>query len=314
MALALNIVVIAPPFFYWITEWVMPRLMRAGQRQYLYWLIALAGCSLWSWFHMKTESWIGHNFFAQMPSQPGYLQYFVGMFWFMAIAAGMSFMQYWYRSQIQEKEMRNLQIKAELNLLRHRINPHFLFNTLNSIYAFALEKSDKTPEIILRLSSLMRYMLKSEDIWVPLSEELAYIDDYIALERLRMDKEVSIRLNLEGDAEGLYIAPMLLLPFVENSFKHGISASSMSRYVEIVIHIEVDSLYMYVENSKPPGSVVQERKRSEGVGLASVKRRLELLYGPDRYHLEIEDMSDKYRVNLYLKLQKKMEHALFNSR
>lgn len=313
-ALALNIVLIAPPFFYWITEWVMPRLMRAGQHQYVYWLIAFAGCLLWSWFHMKTETWIGQNFFEQMPSQPGYIQYFVGMFWFMAIAVGMSFMQYWYKSQLQEKEMRNLQIKAELNLLRHRINPHFLFNTLNSIYAFALEKSDKTPEIILRLSGLMRYMLKSEDIWVPLSEELAYIDDYIALERLRLDREVSIRLNIEGEAEGLYIAPMLLLPFIENSFKHGISTSSMSRYVEIVIHIDGDNLYMYVENSKPPTSAAQERKGSDGVGLSSVKRRLELLYGPDKYHLEIENMSDKYRVNLYLKLQKRMEHALLNSR
>lgn len=313
-ALAFNIVLIAPPFFYWITEWVMPRLMRAGQRQYVYWLIAFASCLSWSWFHMKTETWIGKNLFEQMPPQPGYIQYFIGMFWFMAIAVGISFMQYWYQSQIQEKEMRNLQIKAELNLLRHRINPHFLFNTLNSIYAFALEKSDKTPELILRLSGLMRYMLKSEDLWVPLSEELAYIDDYIALERLRLGREVSIRLDIEGDAEGLYIAPMLLLPFIENSFKHGINTSFMSRYVEIVIHIDVDSLYMYVENSKPSGSAAQEKKGGEGVGLSSVRRRLELLYGPDKYHLEIENVSNKYGVNLYLKLQKRTEHALLNSR
>lgn len=312
--MALNIIVIAPPFFYWITEWVMPRLMRAGDRQYIYWVIAISGCFIWSWLHMQTESWIGRSFFQEMPSQPEYLEYFIGMFWFMSVAMGVSFMQYWYKNQLKEKEMRNLQIKAELNLLRHRINPHFLFNTLNSIYAFALEKSDKTPEIILRLAGLMRYMLKSDEAWVPLSEELSYIDDYITLERIRLDEEVSIKMNIEGEAEGLYIAPMLLLPFVENSFKHGINTSSLSRYVEIVVHIDDDSIYMYVENSKPSNPTSKEKRNSEGFGLPSVKRRLDLLYGPSKYHLEIEDMSDKYRVNLYLKLQRKIEHAMPSSR
>lgn len=314
--LALNVILIAPMFFYWISGWVMPRLVRAGKRQYLYWLIALSSCLVWSWIHMQTETWIGRNFFEEMPPQPRFVEYFVGMLWFMATAIGISFMQYWYENQIKEEEIKHLQLKSELNLLRYRINPHFLFNTLNSLYAFALEKSDKTAEIVLRLSGLMRYMLRCEDVLVPLSDELSYIDDYITLERLRLDQEVSIKLSIEGSPEGLYIAPMLLLPFVENSFKHGLSGSISKRYVEIVIHIEEDSLFMYVENSKHAVHTMHQEgfKGREGIGLPTVKRRLEIMYGPDKYHLEIEDMSDKYRVNLYLKLQRKMDYALLDSR
>lgn len=295
--------------FYLVAEIFMPRLTRPEARRGI-WLAGISlGSLIFAWVHMRFEQFVmwkccpekmqDHQFY--------FIDYFTGMFWFMAVVASISFVRLWYEIQIKTEELQHLQTQAELNMLRYRINPYFLFNTLNSLYALATEKSEKTPQVILQLASLMRYMLQNDKDQILLSSELEYLEHYIALERLRLGDEVDITMQIHGNPGHHTIAPMLLLPFVENTFKHGISSASRVGHVEIQAQITENEFYFYVENSKPLLQTFETGAQLEylaglGQGLATVKRRLELLYAKERYQLDIDDSEDKYVVNLYIKL------------
>lgn len=208
----------------------------------------------------------------------------------------------------RDLEKRNLQ--SELSFLKSQINPHFLFNTLNSLYALTLKKSDQAPEIVLRLSGMMRYMLyESNEKEVPLNREVQYIENYLELERIRYGNKAEILFDYQGEAaDNFLLPPLLFIPFLENAFKHGLSNSLSVGYVRINIIAAENSIQFDIENSKTDDPK-DERYYQGGIGLSNVKRRLELLFR-NSYDLKIQDEADKYIVSLHLDLKKKQSIPL----
>ncbi len=201
------------------------------------------------------------------------------------------------KNQQEKKALENANLNAEINLLKSQINPHFLFNTLNGIYALAHEKSGKTEVAILKLSEMLRYMLyESPEEKAELSKEIFYITNYIELQRMRLSDKVKIGYEVNGKSEGLYIAPFLLITFVENAFKHGVSYAKPGR-INVQIDIFEKTLTLFVENPYAES----DSFTNIGLGLKNTERRLELLY-PGKYSLESEKKEDRYIVNLKLDL------------
>jgi LytS/YehU family sensor histidine kinase len=217
-----------------------------------------------------------------------------------AVSTTLTISKKWHHNELQKKELVKDHFETELMFLKSQVNPHFLFNTLNSIYSMAVKKSDKTADTIVKLSSLIRYMLyDSNNDLVELEEELMYIRNYIELQSIRLHDDVSLQFQIEGRAEGKLIAPMLLVPLIENAFKHGIDYTVKS-YVYINITVVNDELSLRIKNSKNKQNTEQADKNS-GIGLKNVKRRLELVY-PDRHVLDINESDDLYDVSLTLNL------------
>jgi len=211
----------------------------------------------------------------------------------------------WVKYQREKKKLEKEKLHSELKFLKSQINPHFLFNTLNNVYSLALVKSDKTPDIILKLSEILRYMLYECNIpKVLLSKEVKYIENYLALERLRQRDDVKIDFEIEGDITDQKISPLLFTPFLENAFKHGINKVLEDAYVNILLKVKDNNIVFMVENIKPEFTPQDFQKKQGGIGLANVKKRLKLLY-PDRYKLEIENTKFSYKIELYLDLNNK---------
>ena len=214
----------------------------------------------------------------------------------------------WYSNEKERKEMENQKLTAELSLLQSQINPHFFFNTLNSIYSLAIQKSTKTPEAIVKLSELMRYIIyESDKNLVPLKKELEYIRNYVELQRLRLMANVKVSYHIEGIYSDIMIEPLLFLPFIENAFKHGIDYTKDCE-IKIKFVITSDRLVFTVENP-----LVQQSKKqlaeSSGIGLANTKKRLQLLYG-DKYELKVNQTDESFTIELALKIR---EYELYNS-
>lgn len=187
--------------------------------------------------------------------------------------------------------------EQELHYLKMQIHPHFLFNTLNTLYGFALKKANETPEMILKLSNLLDYLLyKVDKPFVLLVDEINHIEDYIELEKMRFNNTLQIVFKTYNISEDLKIAPMLLLPFVENSFKHGVIKSGK---LAVKIHLECagQALHFSIENTHKKA----EETANKGIGLENIKKRLDLLYN-DKYDLTIDEESDIFKVNLHLNL------------
>ena len=201
--------------------------------------------------------------------------------------------------ELLEKEKQRVQ--EELKALKAQVNPHFFFNTLNSIYSMSLDKDERLPGTILQLSELMRYFLyQSNDDLVPLAKEIEVLKDYIALQRIRSDERLEIKTIIEGDTKQHKIAPLLLIPLLENSFKHGVKGEVGATFINLKISLNGNSLNFFLENNKGTVDVV-EKNDNKGLGLGNVKRRLELLY-PARHQLIIQDQGKDFIVNLQLQL------------
>lgn len=210
-----------------------------------------------------------------------------------------------YAGQVRSTQTRLLQLQRdnltlELNALKAQINPHFLFNTLNNIYSLALQKSDQTADMVLRLSDMMRYVLyECNSGAVSLEREVEFISNYVELERIRHGKHVSINFTLSGDTGDKKIEPLLLIPLVENSFKHGINAQMENSYVNIQFEVNDHTVRLSVENSIPANGTLMKEKG--GIGLDNVRKRLELIY-PGNHRLEISPFKNRYLVTLQLNL------------
>lgn len=209
----------------------------------------------------------------------------------------------WVKYQREKQKLEKEKMQSELKFLRSQINPHFLFNTLNNIYALALVKSDKTPEIILKLSEILRYMLYECNVSkVKLVNEIKYIENYLALEKLRQKDDVTIEFNVNGDPGDLIISPLLFTPFLENAFKHGINKVLENACVKINLNILDDNIQFIVENSKPEFKTVDFKKKQGGIGLANIKKRLKILY-PENFRLDIENTKHTYKIEFFLTLK-----------
>ena len=209
----------------------------------------------------------------------------------------------WWRYQREKQQLLTQTMQSELRFLKSQINPHFLFNTLNNLYALTLKKSDKAPEIDLKLSEIMRYMLyECNERRVLLSKEIHYIHNYLDLERLRQPGEADIRFSTEGHISDQMVAPLLFVPFLENSFKHGLNHHVQGGgFVRLHLRVSGGDLEFFIGNSKVEQAPRQEHPRSGGIGLTNVRQRLRLLY-PDEHALLIDDEPHRYAVTLLLKL------------
>jgi len=184
--------------------------------------------------------------------------------------------------------------EQELNYLKLQIHPHFLFNTLNTIYGFALKKADETPEMILKLSNLLDYLLYQVDKpFVLLADEIDHIKDYIALEKMRFNDSLNVSFNMKNNIETKKIAPMLLLPFIENSFKHG-SLKNGFLNIQIDLTCTDNEIHLFVKNTNS-----KTDKTTEGIGLINMQKRLDLLY-KEQYSLDINNTKDTFEVTLKL--------------
>ena len=206
----------------------------------------------------------------------------------------------WYFKNVENERLEKEKLKAELEVLKGQINPHFMFNTLNSIYALALKKSDYTPEAIIKLSQLMRYILTDCNATaIELSKEIQVLNDYIALEKNRFGNRLDITVNIKGAIDNKMIAPLLLLPFVENSFKHGTSEIIDQAWISLDLRISDDTLNFKLINGKAKNKT--KSIPSPAVGLSNVKKRLALLY-PESYNLVLTEDDDTYIASLMLQL------------
>jgi two-component system LytT family sensor kinase len=197
----------------------------------------------------------------------------------------------------REKELIKDKLETELKFLRQQTSPHFLFNTLNNIYALARKKADNTAEVVMKLSTLLRFMLyESKKDLISISEELRILDDYIELEKIRYDERFTISFQREIDEPNQKIAPLLLLPFIENAFKHGVSESRFNSFIHIEMKLKEEHLFFCVENSTENN----HHEIIDGIGLSSVRRQLELMYREYKLHFENENDIFKAHLNINL--------------
>lgn len=234
-------------------------------------------------------------------SFPGVIHTLLEVLPVILILVGFKFAWDAQHKQTQLEQLNTIVAESRLQFLKSQINPHFLFNNLNNLYSYALENSSKTPKIILELSSLLRYMLYDcKTHVVPLEKELKYLQDFIRLQALQLEGRGHIEFEVEGKTEGAYIAPLILVVFIENSFKH--STASQVKNIEIEVNLELSNglLRMHCANTFSQESNTDELAR--GIGLENVQTRLRLLY-PDAHHLHISQKNNKYLVDLEIKLE-----------
>ncbi|MGS2737775.1 sensor histidine kinase [Sinomicrobium sp. M5D2P17] len=223
----------------------------------------------------------------------------VGMYF--VIGAAIKIYIEWKKGEAIRNQIQSEKITSELQFLKAQLNPHFLFNSLNSIYSLSVKKSNDTPEAVITLSDLMRYMLyEANRDMVPLGKELDYIKNYIQLQRLRLSDGERVTLNIYGNERDKKIQPLLFISFIENAFKYGTDYRGRT-VVKTVISIKEDAIHFYVRNIIGRH---QKNSRSSGVGLQNIRNRLNLLY-PDSHTLDIVDDGETFTVSLTLKFDKK---------
>jgi sensor histidine kinase YesM len=226
-----------------------------------------------------------------------------------ALGVAIKLLKRWWIKQKETELAAKEKLKAELQLLKAQIHPHFLFNSLNNIYSFTLEGSPKAPEMIQKLSRLLHYMLhECRQALVPLEKELKMITDYISLEKIRYGHQLKIDVNIQDEFSSVQIAPLLLIPFVENSFKHGTSKMLAHPYVRLHISKQDDILFFFLTNSKP-ATEVTPLNGTHGLGLKNVKKRLELLYA-SRHELQITEEPLSYSVWLKIALKETVTEGI----
>ncbi len=270
-------------------------------------------------FFVHTGDFDGRNFAGQV----------LNSIYLLGLATAVKFGKDWMAQRQQLQENQRQQVATELAFLKSQINPHFFFNTLNNLYSLTLQKSDLAPEVVLKLSHLMSYMLyESGAALVSLDKEVSNLENYIALEQLRFGERLSLSFEKNGisplpapgparpsqepagPAQHIHIPPLILLAFVENSFKHGMNQMTGEGRINISLRVQPGELLFHIDNpfvappaaadQHPPGEQ-QPTQQKNGIGLKNVIRRLDLLYG-SRYHLDLSATDNIFHVTLQLPL------------
>ncbi|MEI7897376.1 MAG: histidine kinase [bacterium] len=286
-------------YFYYNFLYLIPQFL-LKKKLFLYFLMLLLGLLVISGlnvaFTVATSGFMAHHHpfsfwrTAFFPFYPAVLAF--------ALSTSVRITMEWFKNERQKKEMEAEKLSSELAFLKSQVNPHFLFNILNNICSLARKKSDETENAIIKLSQIMRYMLQdSKDEKVSLEKEVEYLHSYIELQQLRLPDVVKVDFTTEGRSGLCSIEPLLLIPFVENAFKHGVSYQESSeitirlvcRHQELLFTVE-NRIAKHTDNSIEQGS---------GIGLKNVMRRLELLY-PGKHHLKISDDRNQYKVELVI--------------
>jgi len=283
--------------------WVIPKYLLKGK--YVQFAVIIIIWFIGGWFFnyffrayvsIPVQVALHINDIVMDPWQPG-------SFLLLTTAAGTTCLivlfKYWFKKQQEWLQAEKEKVSAELQLLRAQVHPHFLFNTLNNIYSFSLDGSSKTPGLILKLSSLLSYMLydcKAEEVL--LENEINIMKNYIDLEKERYGNKIDISWGVNGEIHDKYISPLLLLPFIENAFKHGTSEQLEKPWLSVDISVQQDNLKCKIANSK--NAMVNFNKL--GIGIENVKKRLAFLY-PGKHELKLNDAEEFFVVSLWIQLK-----------
>ncbi len=227
----------------------------------------------------------------------------------IVILSGFKFALDALTKQRQVDELKAIIQESELEFLKSQINPHFLFNNLNNLYAYAIENSPKTPTIILELSSVLRYMLyECRERYVSLSKEIEHLKNFTQLSKLQIEERGVVNFSTHNIQEHFQIAPLILIVFIENAFKHSQSGQSDNIIIDIDIQLSEDGELAFhcINNFQPVANI---HNTSKGIGLENVKKRLQLLY-PNAHQLDIRQTDHDYEVSLYMQLKKTVSYAL----
>lgn len=297
------------PAVYFALYFLMPRyLFKEKYFQFLVYLIILIllfSCLIWVnyVFVQNPVFWYEKGYTPELLNPGKMLKSTTKIYPVVFLAIVLKWFKYWYQEQKSNQLLVEEKLKAELNFLKAQVHPHFLFNTLNNLYALTLKQSKDAPDVVLKLSDLLNYMLYECNADVILIEkEIKLLKDYIALERIRYGDRLNISFNVIGKSGGMQLAPLMLLPFVENSFKHGVSEEMDESWVSIDLELKPDKITLKVENSKSKnGDRVDQFEYKKGIGLKNVQRRLELLY-PEKHELEMHDSEDSFLAVLTIDL------------
>jgi two-component system, LytTR family, sensor kinase len=288
---------------YTIMYWILPRLNSIARWKNVFVLIMVTVVSL-GWYHLMLTRVIypivNHEVFPEstfMENITRSIYRLLDLLTIVGIACTFKLLRQQTKDAKKKQELIREKLQSELNFIRSQTNPHFLFNTLNSIYALARKQSPQTSEVVMQLSKLLRYMIhECKEPFVPLEKEWKIIEDYVNLEKLRYGNRVQVQMNNQIIPNGEMIAPLLLLPLVENAFKHG--AGNNRDHTEILINLDQknDELHFKVENNVGDN---RNEKGGGGIGLKNVKRQLELLY--PHHSFNIDNQNGKFTVNLSFK-------------
>ncbi|RAJ08521.1 histidine kinase [Chitinophaga skermanii] len=285
--------------FYLNLLYIVPRYMKRRK----FWILVICWLLLIP-FYGTIRYMVAQVMVPFTPSFKGSLTYgreiFQSVFttgFFVGLSTAYVFVADWFKNEKVKEQLVNAQLKAELSFLKTQINPHFLFNTLNNIYTLAYQKSDKTPDAIMHLSELMRYMLHdSNEERVVLHQELHFIEQLIHLQSLRVNGDMQLQFRQSGDLYKHRIAPLLLISFVENAFKHGVVNDPANPMV-IDLQVQDHQLHFSTTNKIHHGY----KDAVGGIGLANVQRRLDLLY-PNKHTLTITQDDNYYHTQLQINL------------
>jgi two-component system LytT family sensor kinase len=227
---------------------------------------------------------------------------FMFIFFTVLLTASIKIFRNWYIKEQSNKELQKLNIENELRFLKSQINPHFLFNNLNNLYALTLKQSDMAPEAVLKLSNILRFGLyDSQKQKVPMEDDIQFVRDYIELEKYRLGERTTINLKVNGSTIGRMIEPFLFINFIENAFKHGANPTLGHSFINIEYTIDdiTKTIIFSITNNKPRSLNNLEKDRVGGIGLKNVQTRLNILY-PGKHQLKIADESETYTVTLIL--------------
>ena len=322
------IVIIQAPLVYSILYFVFPKIVL--KKRYLLALICIM--VLWFLSGMLSMYFIGKKvpqllqliLSTQYPAsetKKGHFSFFIavlatnkGAFTITASALMLKFGKHWYHHYYRNLQLQKENTEAQMQLLTAQIHPHFLFNTLNNIYSQAQTESPKSSKMIMGLSDMLRYILyEGQKSLVPLKQELMMITEYINLEKIRYGNKLDVHVLIPDKHDDLYIAPLLLLPFVENCFKHGTSNMLQSPWINLTVELKDTTLVMKLMNGKASNTELEQEKN--GIGIKNVRQRLELLY-KDRYELQVRGEEEVFVVDLKVKLKKikeKIQAEMFAS-
>ena len=306
-----------PIMVYTVLYFILPRYVFTGKyAKALFWIIALLLLSVFVNMILLSIPW--KDVFSFLPAKyrpvvgvgggfrittQAWLGAFMGSLTGTAFAAGFKIYKYYYVKHMRNKQLMKENMNAQLQLLRAQVHPHFLFNSLNNIYSQTQLESPKGSKMIMGLSDILRYILyEGQKPVVPLKQELAMVTEYISLEKIRYGNKLDAYEMIPENTDGLYIAPLLLLPFAENCFKHGGSSMLQSPWINLTIEVNGTTLTMKLMNGKAP---VKENdgQYNTGIGISNVRQRLELLY-KDRFDLQIREDDETFVVDLKLELTK----------
>jgi two-component system LytT family sensor kinase len=285
---------------YFLIEWFLFR------RQYIAYFLSLFLSILLVCFPLAIASYLYVPLTEESIANIWTLQFFIYNFltilFTVLLTASIKLFRNWFLKEQTNKELQKLNIENELRFLKSQINPHFLFNNLNNLYALTLKNSELAPDAVLKLSNILRFGLyESQKQKVPIEDDIQFVRDYIELEKLRLGDRTDIQLEVEGSTFGQMIEPFLFINFIENAFKHGANPSLGKSYIHIKYLIDTQNhqLIFSISNNKPGALNNLDKDKVGGIGLKNVQTRLNILY-PGKHQLNIVDNKENYSVTLIL--------------